>query len=217
MAVLLDAFDNNSFDVTKWTRTETNGTVTEQNNRLEFAVTGGPNTNVGYLESNATVDITNDWCGVQVSATSPNMRFRLALSDGTDYISLLVYTPSAWIGGYGLSYTTETGWNNGTFIGPWCRLRHTPTVWYWEQSVDGIAWTAFASIAASTVNVAPSAVTIRMGYYYNAGENYPGFVGVNNLYGPAFVTPFGHPAAFNDGGHPIIMSPSDGRPMLLSR
>lgn len=31
------------------------------------------------------------------------------------------------------------------------------------------------------------------------------------------ILPFGHPAAFNDGGHPIIMSPSDGRPMLLSR
>ena len=69
--------------------------------------------------------------------------------------------------------------------------------------------TNFYADGESIIPQARSTQTIEWAYANGASGTIPT--------GQAVFPPFGHPAAFNDGGHPIIMSPSDGRPMLLSR
>ena len=188
MAVLLDAFTNNSFDTALWTRVETTGTVVEQNNRLEFIYsTGYPGT--AYVDSVSTVNVTGDEVYLKLEVV-PNSAtyFRLALVDASGdgwawRINRVSNTMQAQTisGNVYSDVTVYTDFAVATHV--WLRLREAGGTIFWDFSTDGTSFTNRQS-TAKPGNVDLTAMTIRFGQFQSDAT---GTFAVSNLYGPAFA------------------------------
>lgn len=188
MAVLLDAFTNNSFDTALWAKIETTGTVAEQNNRLEFIYsTGYPGT--VYVDSVSTVNLTGSVVYLKLESV-PNTAtyFRLAVLDASG--DGWAWRINRGGGGFMQAQDVVAGsysdfivfndFNVSTHV--WLRLRESGGEIFWDFSTDGSSWTNRAS-KTKPAGVDLTAMTIRFGQFQSDAT---GTFAVSNLYGPTF-------------------------------
>jgi len=150
---LVDNFDDNSLDTSKWNKLTAGTQIAEQNRRLEFVFSASPVATELELRSTDKYDLINNVVKFQYvsdlgfSSLSHQTLLRLF---GTSGAGLSVQILSNSIAGY---YNTGSGdtllfsiaYSNSNH--KWIRFRHTVNTIYIETSPEGLNWTPQGSHA----------------------------------------------------------------------
>lgn len=165
---LIDSFNDNSRDTTKWPTIKVFGTgvtVTETGGQLVIQPASATGSNYSGYQS-GTYDLTGSFALVQVvqattsasSDTSMNVdiddpnSLNFTMENGTLYAFQKVANVRTTIQSTSYSATTHKWW----------KIREASGTTYWDTSIDGITWTNFANT--------PNPLTVTSMYVWlNAG------------------------------------------------
>lgn len=171
MDSLTDNFNDDSFDTSKWTRTNATQ-IEEQNQRIEMttALAG----NYVAMDSKTQYDLTGsqayirlvDGGDVTESTVSSYEGYPLVLAkDANNSLTWLIGYSTIYaikkVGGSTTNLQTDT-WDADTY--KWLRIREASGVVYWDYSTDGITWLNFTSATvASLFDISAMTAEISVG------------------------------------------------------
>jgi hypothetical protein len=182
-STLVDDFNDNSINTSKWDEYEGNATVAETNQQLEITLYSGAGSNYAGIISDATYNLTGSYIYIELKELPASGGNAEAFFQTYIDANNKIFWYSAWgwlyahykVGG-DLTWYGEIAYNPSTT--KWLRIREASGTTYWDYSADGISWTNLTSmanpIAVTGLKVEISAGTWEM-------EASPGYFKVDNL------------------------------------
>lgn len=200
---LVDDFNDNSTDVTKWSSTNngTGNTLSEATQALVITLGGTSGQYSYYDQTSATYDLTSSYVlvrvtSVPINAASNTQMFIKIYRDGTNYLTigkngsnLLMQSVTA-----GVDSSTTTTYLDGQM--GWWRIRNEGSNILWETSATGRDWVTRRTLANPWVI---TTVGIQLGAGSFGADSSPGTATFDSVNVPPVNRPISLADSFTSG------------------